>query len=611
MAEKPHTDRPAINLHIRRSPLQLSAGKVEIKDIKGTTKRIWAYLSEKRISLLLVLILTTIATSITIIGTRLNGYVIDTCIDQHDIHRLAIVCILMIAMYLVNAIATYYQNIAMIRISQDACANIRRDLFARLQKLPLSYFDRHSSGDLMSRLTNDVDNINLAMAQGVVQLFSSIISIAGMFIAMLVLSPILTLVSMVTVPLTYLISKNIIKLAQKYFVAQQRELGNMNGYIEEMISGQKIVKLFRHEADVQYKFEELNDSFVLHSYKAQVFSSIIGPNNNMINNLAYLAVSVLGGLCIIWGTGNITVGVIFSFLIYMRNFTNPVNNILNLVNVLQLSIASAERVFEVIDEDIEKDPAEAEPIEDIKGDIEMKDIHFSYLPGKPVLKGANISAAPGETVAIVGPTGAGKTTIINLLTKFYDIDSGKILIDGRNIDQITRTSLRHCISVVQQDTFLFSDTVRENIRYGRIDATDNEIEEVARQAYAHDFIMQMPQGYDTVLSDNGQNLSHGQRQLLSIARAILSNASVLILDEATSSIDTRTELLIQNAMLNLMKGRTSFVIAHRLSTIRNADNILVVNAGQILEQGNHQQLMAANGFYASFYNSQFKNYVTE
>ena len=460
----------------------------------------------------------------------------------------------------------------------------------------------------MSRLTNDVDNINTTLSQSVTQLFSGIINVVGMLIAMLLLSPILTLIGMITVPLIFIVTKTLAKKTQRFFVKQQNELGSLNGYIEEMVSGQKVVLLFSEEEKVKKEFSEINERLTKSAIIAQGVSSFMGPINNFINNISYLIISVAGGYLILKGS-TITVGVVFSFLLYMRNFTRPINEIMNLFNTIQSALAGAERVFEVIDEEQEKDKDEAVDIDNIEGHVELKDVTFSYTNGKEILKNVSLEAKKGEIIAIVGPTGAGKTTIVNLLTKFYDIDSGEILIDGKNIDEITRESLRKTVAMVLQDTYLFSETVSENIRYGRLDASDEEVIEAAKMADAHHFIKQLPQVYDTVLSDNGGNLSQGQRQLLAIARAILSNASILILDEATSSIDTRTEVLIQNAMLKLMEGKTTFVIAHRLSTIRNADKILALKDGEIIESGTHNELLAKDGFYANLYNSQFKKGV--
>ena len=601
------SSRAAIQMRPGAGPHNLHKKKAEkIKDFKGTVKRLIGYLIEKKANILIVFILCFVTTLISIFGTRLNGYTIDNFIETGDMNGLAFICTILVLMYLVNIFSTYYQNIVMLKIAQRVSARIRKDLFINLQKLPLWYFDNNSSGDLMSRLTNDVDNINTTLSQSVTQLFSGIINVVGMFIAMVILSPLLTLIGMITVPLTFITTKILAKKTQKFFVKQQQELGNLNGYIEEMVSGQKVVLLFSEEEKVKGEFFEINERLTKSAIIAQGVSSFMGPINNFINNISYLIISVVGGYLILKGSA-ITVGVVFSFLLYMRNFTRPINEIMNLFNTIQSALAGAERVFEVIDEEKEKDKEDAKAITNIDGHVELKNVTFSYEKGKEILKNVSIEAKKGEVIAIVGPTGAGKTTIVNLLTKFYKIDSGEILIDCKNIDDITRESLRKSVAMVLQDTYLFSESVSENIRYGRLEATEEEIIEAAKMADAHHFIKQLPEGYNTILADNGCNLSQGQRQLLAIARAILSKASILILDEATSSIDTRTEVLIQNAMLKLMKGKTTFVIAHRLSTIRNADKILALKDGEIIESGTHNELMDKNGFYASLYNSQFKN----
>lgn len=601
------SSRAAIQMRPGAGPHNLHKKKAEkIKDFKGTVKRLVGYLIEKKTSILIVFILCFVTTLISIFGTRLNGYTIDNFIETGDMKGLAFICTILVLMYLVNIFSTYYQNIVMLKIAQRVSARIRKDLFINLQKLPLRYFDNNSSGDLMSRLTNDVDNINTTLSQSVTQLFSGIINVVGMFIAMVILSPLLTLIGMITVPLTFITTKILAKKTQKFFVKQQQELGNLNGYIEEMVSGQKVVLLFSEEEKVKGEFSEINERLTKSAIIAQGVSSFMGPINNFINNISYLIISVVGGYLILKGSA-ITVGVVFSFLLYMRNFTRPINEIMNLFNTIQSALAGAERVFEVIDEEKEKDKEGAKSITNIDGHVELKNVTFSYEKGKEILKNVSIEAKKGEVIAIVGPTGAGKTTIVNLLTKFYKIDSGEILIDGKNIDDITRESLRKSVAMVLQDTYLFSESVSENIRYGRLEATEEEIIEAAKIADAHHFIKQLPEGYNTILADNGCNLSQGQRQLLAIARAILSKASILILDEATSSIDTRTEVLIQNAMLKLMQGKTTFVIAHRLSTIRNADKILALKDGEIIESGTHDELLEKNGFYASLYNSQFKN----
>jgi ATP-binding cassette subfamily B protein len=574
------------------------------RDATGTIKRILGYLGRKKATLVVVFACALVSTLITITGTRLNGFTLDKFVRTGDVKGLAFICLVLLGMYSVNVVSTWAQNALMVAVAQKTSADIRRDLFVNIQRLPLGYFDTHASGDLMSRLTNDVDNVNTMLAQGVVQLFAGIIMISGMLVAMLILSPLLTLIAVATTPLMFLTTKIIVKATQSWFMSQQRELGQLNGFIEEMISGQKTVSLFSREKSVEEDFGKINRRYVESSIKAQGYSGVMGPLNNCINNLTYLVISVFGGILILKGSA-MTVGIVFTFILYMRNFTRPINDILNLFNTIQSALAGGERVFEVIDAEKERDADGARDIADIAGYVNMEQVRFSYIAGKEVLKGMDIVARQGETVAIVGPTGAGKTTIINLLTKFYDFDGGRILIDGRDIREISARSLRRTISIVLQDPFLFSGTVRENIRYGRLAASDTDVEKAAGQARAHDFIMQLPNGYDTVLSDNGSNLSQGQRQLLSIARAIIAKSSILILDEATSSIDTRTEILIQEALLELMKGKTCFVIAHRLSTIRNANSIVVINDGRAVESGTHDGLIAKNGFYANLYNSQF------
>ncbi|KPU43126.1 putative ABC transporter ATP-binding protein [Oxobacter pfennigii] len=577
----------------------------KLKNPKVTARRLLTYLRGKMKILIFTFLLCLVSAVITIEGTRLNGYTVDNFIEKKDLSGLLNICIILSAIHLVNVVSTYIQNRLMVKIAQTTSSDIRRDLYKNIQQLPLKYFDTHSSGDLMSRLTNDVDNINMILSQSVTQLFSGVINIVGTLAAMLFLSPLLTLIGVATVPLMYLLTSIIVKKTQPYFVKQQKELGNLNGYIEERISGQKVILLFGQEENAKEEFSKINKSLTKSSTFAQALSGSMGPVNNSLNNLTYLILAVTGGYLILSGV-DITIGMIFTFILYMRNFARPINIIMSTFNTIQSALAGAERVFEVIDEDKEKDNDGAKDIEIIGKEVVLNKVSFSYEKDKKILKDVSLKATKGKTIAIVGPTGSGKTTLINLLARFYDIDSGEITIDGENIENIKSHRLRHSISMVLQDTYLFSESVKENIRYGRLDATDEEIVEAAKYANAHRFIMQLPDGYDTLLSDNGSNLSHGQRQLLAIARAVLSKSSILVLDEATSSIDTRTELAIQQAMLNLMKGKTAFVIAHRLSTIRNADEILALKDGEIIEQGTHDELMKKDGFYSSLYNSQFK-----
>ncbi|MFT8889652.1 MAG: ABC transporter ATP-binding protein [Ethanoligenens sp.] len=579
--------------------------KEELRDIRGTLRRLLAYLAEKKGILVLVFGCAAATTIFSIVGTRLSGYAVDRFIAEKDIRGLAFLCLVLLGMYLVSVVSTYAQNILMIGVAQRTSAHIRRDLFSNLQKLPVRYFDTHASGDLMSRLTNDVDNINITLSQGVVQLFSGVVNVAGMLTAMFLLSPLLTGIALLMMPWMFLGTKWIAQRTQPHFVTQQRELGKLNSYVEEMVSGQKIVKLFSREREVEATFSALNHQLSKSATTAQAFSGLMGPLNNIVNNLTYMVITVCGSIFVIHGMFGVTVGMMFAFLLYMRNFTRPINDILNLFNTVQLALAGAERVFEVIDEEAENDSPHVQELCHTGGHVAFKQVDFSYISDKPILQGISIQANKGQTIALVGPTGAGKSTIISLLTRFYDCDAGHILLDGKDINGFSRQSLRSSVSVVLQDPFLFSETVRENIRYGRLTATDEEVEKAAKQAYAHDFITRLPDGYDTSLSDNGCNLSQGQRQLLSIARAMIARSTILILDEATSSIDTRTEADIQKALLTLMRGKTSFVIAHRLSTIRRADRILVIRDGRITESGTHDALLEQDGFYAQLYNSQF------
>ncbi len=581
--------------------------RAKVKDAKGTFKRLMGYISEQMGRIVLISILCAVTSVISIVTVRLAGVAVDEFIAVGDMAGLAKLCFVTLAIFAVNILSTYFQNTNMIVVAQRISFKLRKDLFACLSKLPLQYFDTHSSGDIMSRLTNDVDNISNTLSQSVTQLFSGIINVLGTLAAMILLSPWLTLISLIAIPIMLLVTRFIAGLSRRFYREQQKNLGQINGYIEEMVSGQKVIKLFSREEANRRDFARINDRLRVSGTRAEMVAGLMGPFMNMINNVTYLIVAVAGGYLVITSaSAAITVGVVFSFLLYMQNFARPISQIANLFNTIQSALAGAERVFQVMDEAPEQDAPGAADVPAIEGNIEMNDVTFSYVPGKPVLKNATITARKGEQVAIVGPTGAGKTTIISLLTRFYDKDSGTILIDGKPIESITRDSLRRTVGMVLQDTYLFSESVRENIRYGRLDATDEEVERAARMANAHSFIIHLPNGYDTVLSDNAGNISQGQRQLIAIARAILADPCLLILDEATSSIDTRTELKIQDAMLKLMEGRTSFIIAHRLSTIRNADKILVINAGQIVEQGTHDELLARDGFYANLYNIQFK-----
>ena len=578
----------------------------KLKNPKGTLLRLLVYLGRKRWKMGFVFLATLVSTVVTIVATRMNGSILDTTIQDKDLTGLAAACLLLLGIYLLGTVASQIQQYLMIDVAQSTIKHLRKDLFARMQRLPLRFFDKNTHGDLMSRFTNDVENVNTTLSQSVAQLFGNLISVVGTFIAMLILSPLLTLVAVATVPLITVFTQLVVKFTRRFYKQQQATLGELNGYIEETISGQRVIKVFNRETKVKADFAEINDRLRVVGTKAQVYSGVMGPTMNLINNLGYALVTAFGAWMVVTGQG-VTVGIVFSFLLYQRQFGRPLNEIANLFTTIQSALAGAERIFGVMDETPEPaDDADAATLHDIQGHVEADDVTFSYVADRPVLKHATFEAKPGMTIALVGPTGAGKTTVVNLLTRFYDVDSGAFRIDGIDLRHIRRDSLRSSLGIVLQDTVLFSETVRENIRYGRLAATDAEVEAAACTANADPFIRLLPQGYDTVLSDDGGNLSQGQRQLLSIARAILSDPAILILDEATSSVDTRTELHIQEAMLELMKGRTSFVIAHRLSTIRNADLILVIKDGEIIERGTHDELTAQDGFYAGLQNSQKK-----
>ncbi|MGE5329314.1 MAG: ABC transporter ATP-binding protein [Deltaproteobacteria bacterium] len=582
--------------------------KVKAKDSKGTLKRLWGYLKRQKTMLVFVFILVFVSTVLSLIGPLLIGYAIDSMVSGKglvDFKKLITIVISLTAVYMLSALMTWFQTYYMVGVAQDTVWEIRKDLFAKVQTLSLKFFDSRPHGELMSRLTNDVENINSTLTQSTTQVFSSLITVVGAIGMMLYLSPLLTLLSLVSIPIGMLATAKIAGHTRKYFGEQQKELGELNGYIEEIISGQRVVKAFCREEKALEEFSETNKRLSNVGIKAQIFSGIIMPVMNAINNLSFAIVATAGGFMAV--RGMITIGVIASFLNYSKQFARPINEIANQFNMIQSALAGAERVFEIMDEQPEfEDNENSEVLKEIAGDVIFKDVNFSYSKGFPILKNINLRAQSGQIIALVGPTGAGKTTIVNLLTRFYDIDGGAIFVDSKDIRKLQKDSLRKSLGIVLQDTYLFSDTVRENIRYGRLEATDEEVEAAAKLANAHPFITRLHDGYDTVLSEEGGNLSQGQRQLLAIARTILANPSILVLDEATSSVDTRTEMHIQEAMLSLMKGRTSFVIAHRLSTIRDANQIMVINGGEIIERGTHQQLLEAKGFYYDLYVSQFK-----
>lgn len=569
------------------------------KNQKATLLRIWSYLKNQRIGIISSIFFVIVSSILSLIGPLFIGEIIDEHIFKLDIDGTIRMVLILAAIYIISALFTWLQTYVMIRVSQKTIQQLRQHLFEKFQSLPLSIFDKRQQGDLMSRMTNDVENLNAALSQSVIQIVSTILTVVGTGIAMFYLNWVLAIVTLLVIPIIVWSTKQIIKRSSKNFVMRQKDLGNLNGYIEETISNSNITTLFGKEMQTIEQFKKANEKLRTSALSADIASGFLGPVNNFINNLGIALVIGVGALMVVGNVG-VSIGVIASFVTYTRQFFRPINQLSNLLNTFQSAIAGAERVFEILDEKNEvSDVPNAITKNQYDGDIEFRNIDFYYKKDKPVLKNISFRAKAGETIALVGPTGSGKTTIIQLLNRFYDAISGEILIDGNEIKQYKMENLRSHIGVVLQDTYLFSGTVRENIRYGKLDATDEEVERAAKIAYAHSFIKYLPQKYDTMLNSGGMNLSQGQRQLIAIARAIIEDPDILILDEATSSVDTMTEVQIQKGLNNLMQGRTSFVIAHRLKTIENADQILVIKDGAILEQGNHDKLMKNNSFYAS------------
>ncbi|MEH7353414.1 ABC transporter ATP-binding protein [Neobacillus drentensis] len=581
---------------------------VKPKNFKGTLKRLWRYFGNERKMLSLIFFFIIIDSLLMLLSPFLIGKAVDAMSLHNgkvDFPFLEIMIIVLTFAYVADAVLTFLQGWLMAGVAGRVVKRLRDALFTKLQKLPVSFFDSRTHGELMSRLSNDIDNVSNTISQSTTQLMSGVIVIAGSLIMMLMLSPVLTMASLLTVPLVFLLTRTIAKRTSVLFKNQQVQLGKLNGHIEETISGIEVVKAFNHEEMVIEEFEAVNTKLRSVGLKAQIWSGFLMPIMNVINNLGFAIVAIIGGILAIKSV--ITVGAIASFITYSRQFVRPLNDLANIFNILQSGVAGAERVFEIIDEKEEPaDPKNAKVLENPKGHVIFENVSFGYRPDVPILKNVSFEANVGSSTALVGPTGAGKTTIVNLLTRFYDVTEGRILLDGRDIRDYTRDSLRRCFGFVLQDTYLFSGTIKENIKYGKPDATDEEVRQAAKMANADVFIKRLLNQYETVLSENGGNLSQGQRQLLAIARVILAKPALLILDEATSSIDTRTELHIQEALLKLMAERTSFIIAHRLNTIRDADTIMVIDDGQIIEKGKHDVLMKAQGrYYQMFFNSRW------
>ncbi len=574
-----------------------------------TLKRIWRYLGRHRGLLILSLTLAVAGDALALLGPKLSGAAIDAIgvgQGQADFPRVLRLAIIMAAAYALSALISYLLSRVMLRTRRKVVTQMRRDVFGRLVSLPVGYFDRHQTGDLLSVITYDIDTVNESLSSDVIQLLRSLITVTVSLIMMLSIAPQLVLIFLVTVPASALYTRWATGRARPMFRQRSAKLGELNGMMEQMMDGQRTTKAYAREAQVIARFDDINDQAVAAYSKAEYAGTLVFSSVNFINNISLALVSVFGALLYLGGA--VGLGDISAFVQYSRKFSGPINETASIVGELQSAFAAAERVFRLID--ALPEPADAPGamvLGDVKGDVRLGQVNFSYLPQVPVIKNLSLHAKPGEVVAIVGPTGAGKTTIINLLMRFYDIDSGRITVDGKDIYRLTRDSLRGAFTMVLQDNWLFYGTVHDNIAYGRPGASREEVEAAARAAMIHGFISRLPQGYDTLIGDSGHAISKGQTQLLTIARAMLVDARMLILDEATSNVDTRTEQRIQKAMLQLMHGRTSFVIAHRLSTIKNADHILVVRDGTVVEQGDHQGLMAQKGFYSQLYHAQFEN----
>ncbi|MDH6305806.1 ATP-binding cassette subfamily B multidrug efflux pump [Parabacteroides sp. PF5-5] len=576
------------------------------KEGRKTFFRIASYLSCDKGLLFVIGLLIILSIITNLLGSYMIRPIINDYIIPGDYEGLVQTLFVLAAIYLTGVVAVYIQYILLNKIGQRTVTRMRIDLFSKMERLPVNYFDTHQHGDLMSRYTNDIDRISDALTDSLSDMLSSALTLIGIFCLMLYISPLLTLVTLITVPVMFLCARLVVSRSRKYFKAQQESLGTLNGYIEEMISGQKVVKVFGYEKKVEADFEVSNQELKDKSLKAQFYSGLMMPVMQNLSTLNYVIITIVGALLAIFR--GVDVGGLAAFLQYSRQFGRPINELASLYNNIQAAFAGAERIFEIIDEAPEvPDDADAVVLNGIKGDVALNHVEFGYRPEKTILKNVSLHARPGCKIALVGATGAGKTTILNLLPRFFDVWKGEILIDGYPIRKVTRDSLRKSMAIVLQDTHLFTGTVCENIRFGRLDATDEEVVEAARLTAAHSFIKRLPHGYNTLLENDGANLSQGQRQLLNIARAAVADPPILLLDEATSNIDTRSELLIQKGLDKLMEGRTSLIIAHRLSTIRNADLILVLEKGQIIEQGTHEELLQLKGKYYTLNKEQFQS----
>lgn len=629
----------------RGGPMGAMGRPVEkAKDLKGTLKRLIGYLMAFKTRFIAVFVLAAGSTIFSIIGPKILGYATTKLADgikaqvmhnvivqaavvkqypasvihqlqmrpipKFDFEYIGMIILVLLGLYLLSSLLSFVMGFLMSTVSQKTVFKMRNDVKEKLDRLPLKYFDSNTHGEILSRVTNDIDNIATTLQQSLGQLITSIVTILGTLAMMISISPIMTLIALVTLPLSGLITMRIAKQSQKYYAAQQKMLGELSGHVEEMYTGHKIIKVLAREYASIKEFKRINSELYKVANRAQFMSGIIMPVLNFVNNVGYVAVCVVGGILV--SRNSIKIGDVQAFIQYIRTFTQPIIQTANIVNVIQSTLASAERVFEVLDEQEQiPDRQDAAKITQPRGEVTFEHVRFSYKEDVSLIEDMNLTAKPGDTVAIVGPTGAGKTTLVNLLMRFYEIQHGSIKIDGTDIRDMKRGDLRQMFGMVLQDTWLFNGTIRDNIAYGRDDATEEQIIAAAKAAHADHFISALPDGYHTVLNEEATNISQGQKQLLTIARAILADPAILILDEATSNVDTRSEVLIQKAMAALMQGRTSFVIAHRLSTIREAEHIVVMNQGSIIEQGNHKELLKLGGFYADLYNSQFSGAFVE
>ena len=593
------------------------------KDLKGSLKKLMNLISKQKLAIVLVALFAVGSTIFSIVGPKIQGQATTEIFNGFiasvrgtgsiDFGKVARILLWLLFLYVLSFVMRYLQSFIMTGVANRVTYTLRKDISEKINRMPLKYFDKVQSGEVLSRVTNDVDTVSANLGQSIIQIITSVTTLIGVIVMMLSISPLMTLIALLTLPISLFIMRKVVSKSQPFFVARQEYLGDANGHVEEMFSGHLIVQAFNREADSKKQFEEINDKLYEANWKSQFISGIMMPMMKLLGNLSYVAICIVGSVLTM--KGRIGLGDIQAFTQYVRNFTQPVQQIANISNILQSTAAAAERVFEFLEEEEEPadkqnavDKVNPDMLKNIKGEVEFKNVRFGYNEDVTVIKNFSAKIEPGQMVAIVGPTGAGKTTMVKLLMRYYEINGGSIMIDGVDSRDFTRDGLRSLFGMVLQDTWLYSGTIADNIRYGKLDATDEQVRQAAKAAQVDHFVKTLPDGYNMVMGEDGGSISQGQKQLLTIARAILSDPKILILDEATSSVDTRTEILIQKAMANLMKGRTSFVIAHRLSTIRDADTILVMRDGDIVEVGNHDELMEKNGFYAELYKSQFENF---